>query len=91
IGEGVRRTGIQTALLAGGVASSALLRGLLNARMAARQRAVRLYYADPSLAGDNAVGVALLGRERYEQEKGAVGCLERKSRGEDQIHERSDH
>ena len=90
IGEGVRRTGIQTALLAGGVASSALLRRLLDARMAARQRTVRLHYADPSLAGDNAVGVALLGQERYEQE-GAMGGLERKSRGEDLIHERSDH
>ena len=82
IAEGVRRTGIPSVLLAGGVASSALLRNLLNARMAARQRTVRLWYAEPSLAGDNAVGVALLGRERHCGEEGAKRGLKCKSGGE---------
>lgn len=58
-------TGARQALLAGGVASSTLLRGMLNARAKKRRLNCRLYYANPELSGDNAVGVALLGAERY--------------------------
>ena len=58
-------TGARQALLAGGVASSTLLRGMLNARAKKRRLNCRLYYAHPELSGDNAVGVALLGAERY--------------------------
>ena len=58
-------TGARQALLAGGVASSTLLRGMLNARAKKRRLNCRLHYAHPELSGDNAVGVALLGAERY--------------------------
>ena len=58
-------TGARQALLAGGVASSTLLRSMLNARAKKRRLNCRLYYAHPELSGDNAVGVALLGAERY--------------------------
>ena len=58
-------TGARQALLAGGVASSTLLRGMLNARAKKHRLNCRLYYAHPELSGDNAVGVALLGAERY--------------------------
>ena len=54
-------TGARQALLAGGVASSTLLRGMLNARAKKRRLNCRLHYAHPELSGDNAVGVALLG------------------------------
>lgn len=55
------KTGCRQALLAGGVASSTLLRELLNARAKKRRLDCRLCYARPELSGDNAVGVALLG------------------------------
>ena len=58
-------TGARQALLAGGVSSSTLLRGMLNARAKKRRLNCRLHYAHPELSGDNAVGVALLGAERY--------------------------
>ena len=58
-------TGARQALLAGGVASSTLLRQMLNARAKKRRLNCRLHYARPELSGDNAVGVALLGAERY--------------------------
>lgn len=53
--------GCRQALLAGGVASSALLREMLLARAKKRRLACRLCFARPELSGDNAVGVALLG------------------------------
>ena len=58
-------TGARQALLAGGVASSMLLRSMLNVRAKKRRLNCRLHYAHPELSGDNAVGVALLGAERY--------------------------
>ena len=58
-------TGARQALLAGGVASSMLLRGMLNVRAKKRRLNCRLHYAHPELSRDNAVGVALLGAERY--------------------------
>lgn len=60
----VEQTGMRKALLAGGVASSAYLRRLLTERVQRRRLKVELYFARPELAGDNAVGVALLGLER---------------------------
>ena len=62
-------TGARQALLAGGVASSTLLRGMLNARAKKRRLNCRLHYAHPELSGDNAVGVALLGAERFAAER----------------------
>ncbi|MBQ6857917.1 MAG: O-sialoglycoprotein endopeptidase [Clostridia bacterium] len=58
------QTGCRQALLAGGVASSTLLREMLNVRAKKRRLACRLHYARPELSGDNAVGVALLGLEQ---------------------------
>ncbi|MDR3050651.1 MAG: peptidase M22 [Oscillospiraceae bacterium] len=57
-------TGIRRALLAGGVASSALLRRL----MADKASGVALHWAQPCLCGDNAVGVALLGLAAWRQQ-----------------------
>ena len=59
------KTGCRQALLAGGVASSTLLRELLNARAKKRRLDCRLCYARPELSGDNAVGVALLGAQMH--------------------------
>ena len=61
-------TDARQALLAGGVASSTLLRQMLNARAKKRRLNCRLHYARPELSGDNAVGVALLGAERFAAE-----------------------
>lgn len=62
---GMERTGMTDILLAGGVASSSLLRELLTARLQKRSNGkARLCFAKPELAGDNAVGVALAGLER---------------------------
>ena len=67
-------TGCRQALLAGGVASSTLLRKLLLARAKKRRLNCRLCFARPELSGDNAVGVALLGVQKlccetqYEEE-----------------------
>ena len=67
------QTGVYTALLAGGVASSQLLRTLLLSRIRQRRMPTRLYFARPELAGDNAVGIALLGLEQMIQEEETEG------------------
>lgn len=51
------------ALMAGGVASSSLLRSMLAQRANKRGLRCKLHYARPELSGDNAVGVALLGAD----------------------------
>lgn len=55
------QTGCRQALLAGGVASSTLLRDMILGRAKKRRLDCRLCFARPELSGDNAVGVALLG------------------------------
>ncbi len=62
-------TGCRQALLAGGVASSTLLREMMRARAKKRKLSCRLCFARPELSGDNAVGVALLGADRYKEEE----------------------
>ena len=62
-------TGCRQALLAGGVASSVLLRQMLLERARKRRLRCRLHFARPELSGDNAVGVALLGAQRAAQEQ----------------------
>ncbi len=52
-------TGLDIALIAGGVASSALLRRMLFARMAKRGH-VELHFGEAALSSDNACGIALL-------------------------------
>ncbi len=56
---------LSDALLGGGVVSSALIRREVASRVTARNRNIRLHFARPELAGDNAVGVALIGAEQY--------------------------
>ena len=57
------RTGVSRVLLAGGVASSDLFREMLSRRVAKRRSALKLYFGEKRLSGDNAAGVALLGEE----------------------------
>lgn len=61
-------TRTRQALLAGGVASSTLLREMIDMRAKKRRLNCRICYARPELSGDNAVGVALLGAQRYREE-----------------------
>ena len=62
-------TGCRQALLAGGVASSTLLRDMLQKRAKKRRLNCRLCFARPELSGDNAVGVALLGAGMFRENK----------------------
>jgi len=61
-------TQAKQALLAGGVASSTLLREMMAKRAKKRRLHCRICYARPELSGDNAVGVALLGAQKYKEE-----------------------
>ncbi len=63
-------TGLMDVLLAGGVASSALLRALLPGRLSRLNEAVRVQWARPELSGDNAAGVALIGCDHLKE-----GCV----------------
>ena len=60
------KTGLNRVLLAGGVASSGLLREMLQERL--EKSNMYLYFGDPALSTDNAVGVALLTRDRILKE-----------------------
>ncbi len=51
-------------LIAGGVASSGLLRDMLLERNEKRRTGLKLYFGRPEFSGDNAVGAALIGLER---------------------------
>jgi len=64
-----RQTGEKKLLLAGGVASSALLRALLPDRMRRLGADVALSWGRPELSGDNAAGVALIGYEKLTEGK----------------------
>lgn len=59
------RTGTNEILLAGGVISSQLLRAMLLERNEKRRLNLRLHFGKPEYSGDNAVGVALIGLEKY--------------------------
>ena len=61
-------TGTRQALLAGGVASSTLLREMIDKRIKKRRLNCKICYARPELSGDNAVGVALIGAQKYRSE-----------------------
>ena len=67
LAEAVKKTGAKQALLAGGVASSLLLRSLLPARLKRLDCRARVCWARPELSGDNACGVALIGEEMWNQ------------------------
>lgn len=59
------QTGTNEILLAGGVISSQLLRAMLLERNEKRRLNLRLHFGRPEYSGDNAVGVALIGLEKY--------------------------
>jgi N6-L-threonylcarbamoyladenine synthase len=67
ISQAAAETGLSDVLLAGGVASSALLRRLLPERMNRLNDSVRIHWAKPALSGDNAAGVALIGCDRLKE------------------------
>ena len=62
-------------LLAGGVASSALFREMVTARVAKLDRGVHVYFGRPEYSGDNAVGAARIGAKllRAQMNNGAEG------------------
>ncbi len=60
---------VRQALVVGGVASSKLLRGLLQQRLAKLRCPVEVFFGDPRYSADNAAGVAELGLEQYRQWK----------------------
>ena len=61
---GAEKTGIREALITGGVASSGLLRQLLEERRAKTRGCPVLVFGKPEMSGDNAVGVALIGAKK---------------------------
>lgn len=64
---GAAETGIRQALIAGGVASSALFRQLVAERIRKKDRHFRVCFGKPEYSGDNAVGVALIGAQKYRE------------------------
>lgn len=69
---GCEKANASQVLLAGGVASSALLREKIMERVRKRSAGIRLHFGRPELSGDNAVGVALIGAEKYLAQGGAA-------------------
>ena len=62
---GAEKTGIRQALVAGGVAASALLRRMTEERAVKTRGCPRIVFGRPEMSGDNAAGVALIGAARY--------------------------
>ncbi len=62
-------TGIGQVLVAGGVASSALLREMLTARVHKADPGFHICFGKPEYSGDNAVGTALIGAEKWKQQQ----------------------
>ncbi|MBQ6692737.1 MAG: O-sialoglycoprotein endopeptidase [Clostridia bacterium] len=58
------KTGVDRILIAGGVASSPLLRKLLHERFR-KHGSITLFFGESALSSDNAVGVALRCRDRF--------------------------
>lgn len=68
--KGIDKSGVKDVLLVGGVASSNILRCRLTSRLNKINRDIRLYFADPSVSKDSAVGTALLGLKKYKRKRG---------------------
>ena len=64
------KTRVYDVLITGGVASSELLRQLLTERRAKARAPLNLHFGRQDLSGDNAVGVALIGVNRYMRSQG---------------------
>lgn len=56
---------LHNVLIVGGVASNRYIRTSLEQRMAARAKAIKLYFAKPEYSSDNAYGTSLLGLQRH--------------------------
>lgn len=65
---GAAKTGLKTALVTGGVASSALLRRLLAERAARTRGCPEMVFGKPEMSGDNAVGVALIAAKQLQND-----------------------
>lgn len=63
------KTGIDKVLMTGGVASSQLLRDQLLEINRKRRMGLQLHFGQRQYAGDNAAGVALIGRDRLREGK----------------------
>ena len=61
---GQEKTGLSQVLIAGGVASSPLFRQLVTHRIA-KKSDMHVCFGKPEYSGDNAVGAAMIGRNRY--------------------------
>ncbi|MBR5232516.1 MAG: hypothetical protein IKW00_09780 [Clostridia bacterium] len=61
--QAAEKTGVDRVLLTGGVASSQLLRDQLLEINRKRRMGLKLYFGQREYAGDNAAGVALIGRD----------------------------
>ena len=59
------KTGVRRCLIAGGVASSLLLRKMINERNKKRGLGLEIFFGEPKYSSDNAAGVALLGEEMH--------------------------
>ena len=64
---GKNESGLEDALLCGGVASSALFRGMLLERLNRNRTGIRVFFGDPMYCGDNATGAALIGADRIRE------------------------
>lgn len=69
LAAGKAATGLNCALVAGGVASSPLFRRVLEQRMAKLDRELQIYFGRPEYSGDNAVGPALLALEKLRKDE----------------------
>ncbi len=63
LSAGLRKTGLREALVFGGIASSPLFRRMLKERVDKAGRGPEIFFGDPELSGDNAVGVAMIGAD----------------------------
>jgi N6-L-threonylcarbamoyladenine synthase len=61
----VDKTGYQSVLITGGVASSSLLKELLRDRIKKRRLSLTVHFGQAQYAADNAAGVAVIGLEEY--------------------------
>ena len=59
------QSGVSNVLLAGGVASSGILRTLMQERNEKRRMGLSLTFGNPRYCSDNAAGVALIGEEKW--------------------------
>ena len=70
---GQKKTGISQVLIAGGVASSALFRQMVTARIHKKSE-MHVCFGKPEYSGDNAVGAAMIGRDHYIGDECHVSC-----------------